>query len=163
MKYRLAIFAILLLGLPAFVVIRKSHTRAAQRAKSRPETFRYHMVQTDPEERGYFLLTPYRLGRWKDGQLVIMDHAGRIRYQENVEGAPFCFRQWIFGGRKYYTYLADDKHMYHIPGISLAAGYGVLLDSSLQKIRRFDLLPFQGVNEFGKEVGRGGAGSETDT
>ena len=110
-----------------------------------PEKMIYRVVHPDSSDNRYLLLTPYRLSRWKDGQLLVMDKAGNIYFQKNVSGSPYCFRQWVFGGKRFYSYLSDDSTVYHIPKISLAAGVAVILDSAFREIRRIRLLPFHGT------------------
>ena len=116
-----------------------------------PEIFRYKVVHANSTDKGYLLLSPYRLNRWSDGQLLIMDTRGKVYFQKTISGAPFCFRQWNFGGRIFYSYLSDDRSVYHIPKIDLAAGKAVILDSAFHEIKRFGLLHPKELNGQGGE------------
>ena len=107
-----------------------------------PPVFQYTIDKPDSSDNSLILLSPYKLSRWIDGQLLIIDKTGRIHYQKNFKGAPFCFRQWNINGHTRYTFLIDDSHVFHIPKISLAAGYAVVLDDKLNIIKEIRLLPY---------------------
>ena len=108
-------------------------------------TFRYIIDKPKKSKNEFLLLTPYKLSRWKDGQLLVMDTEGKIYFQKNTKGAAICFRRWDIGGRVYYTYLLDDEHVYHIPKISMAAGKVVLTNAALQTIKEIRLLPYKDI------------------
>jgi hypothetical protein len=109
--------------------------------KPLPPVFQFTITQHDSNSKDLILLAPYRMSRWKDGQLVVMDKMGKVYFQRNLRGAVILFRDIMLHGKRYYIYIRDDGRTYHIPKISMAAGYAVLLDEHLDPVKEIRLLP----------------------
>ena len=143
-KFSYLLLAIALLTI-LFFGIRHYRYVSKRRKVLQPPTFIYKITHRDTTKKSFLLITPYQLSRWHDGQLLIMDRSGKVYFQRNVKGAPFCFRQWNLGGHRRYTYIVDDHKVFHIPYIGMAAGNVVILDSAMQEIKQIHLLPYNDI------------------
>ena len=144
-----AILIALLILLPAAVVVtRKIKEReigAERKIAVAPKSFipyTFQITKADPAAKGYFLISPYQLYQWRNGEILIMDMSGKIYVDRHIQGAVYDFRQWRIKGKTYYSYLVNDPNVFHIYDISLAAGHVVILDSALNEIKQVHLLPY---------------------
>ena len=88
-----------------------------------PQPFQYSFKKVDSTLKGYILLSPYEIYFWRFGQIIIVDNFGNIRFQRQIYGPVFCFKQWKINGETLYSYIVNDPEVYHVPMINLSAGH----------------------------------------
>lgn len=76
------------------------------------------------------------------GSNTILDMKGKTIWQQNLNCPSFDFRQWIFNGKRFYSYGTDDKKVFHNKKANpnIPAGYYYILDSSMNQIKKISLI-----------------------
>ena len=85
------------------------------------------------------------------GVLAILDQRGYVLHEKKVPLRADDFLKWNINGVTRYTYL-QTSGSYMLNGVATTEeGYDVVLDSNLQEINRFTLLPYENVDTAGDD------------
>jgi len=100
----------------------------------------YLLLSTGTEE---VLNKDFAKGARTQGHIMITDMMGKTIFDRDVLGGVGDFRQWVIDNKVYYTYGTSDTIAYRTPKVDkrLTAGAFHLLDSAMNEIRTFHLLP----------------------
>jgi arylsulfate sulfotransferase len=83
--------------------------------------------------------------------LAIIDEQGRLLKSKVFPTDVYCLRRWGSGPNVRYTYMRNDLTAYHIPVINQSAGYFVIADSNLNRIRKVRMLPYKDITTEKRE------------
>lgn len=101
-------------------------------------------VDSSTPKPGDIFIAPFTYQDETSGNIMILDSAGSVLVDNDVAAEALDFKKWNINNTVYYSYFEHDPDGYHIPEAGYVPGDLVLLDESLNEIKRIRLLPYNG-------------------
>jgi hypothetical protein len=99
------------------------------------------IVKDNNPVKGTIFVSPYDANDPSTGQIIKLDEHGNTLSVLKTDAQAMNFEKWVINGATRYSYVEHDPSGPHIAGLGYIPGHAVVLDSNLNPIAKYYLLP----------------------